>query len=314
MATGYGACVRCGSRWEIAGCGVLEGHELVRSDQGCAQVGCGQAGGHGTVGVSSPELGEGEETSALVVPGLLSGVPAERYRCSSIVEGRVTAYVGQLGAGKSYVAVRRAHKVLHAGGRVATNFALEPMMSGKYAAGAGSELLHFASLDDLLEMEDCLVVADEAHMLTPSWDPKAMRLSHRFFMTHARKFGVEIAFVVQDEDRITRMCRDLIHFTSHLRRWFIPFVGLTFEMATVPYGRPRKEGWREWVRFDLDLAKSYNTRDIISPSAGDPLEVALCREMARRRMVGEPVSGVVEAVRELFEVEASPGGHNRRSG
>jgi hypothetical protein len=192
---------------------------------------------------------------------------------------------------------------------------MSPMASGRYAAAPGSELLHFASLDELLEVEDCMVVADEAHMLTPSWDPKAMRLSHRFWMTHARKFGCEVAFVVQDEDRITRMCRDLIHFTTHLRRWFFPFVGLTFELKTVPYGQPRKEGWREWVRFELDLAKSYNTRDIISPSMGDPFEVALCREMARRRMVGQPMAGVVQAVRELVcEDSEEAGGPKKRSG
>jgi hypothetical protein len=188
-----------------------------------------------------------------------------------------------------------------------------PLASGRFAAAPGAELLHFASLDELLEVEDCFVCADEAHMLTPSWDPKAMRLSHRFWMTHARKFGCEVAFVVQDEDRITRMCRDLIHFTSHLRRWFLPFVGLTFELMTVPYGRPRKEGWREWVRFDLELAQSYNTRDIISPAAGDPLEVALCREMARRRMQGVPLAGVVAEVRELFLGDQEGAGGPKKS-
>lgn len=273
----------------------------------------GQAGGL-VDGGTDAEPGEAPATPA-AVPGPLIEPPLDRYRCRGIFEGRITAYVGQLGAGKTYVGVRRAHRVLHAGGRVATNFAMSPMTSGKYAAAPGSELLHFSSLDELLEVEDCMVIADEAHMLTPSWDPKAMRLSHRFWMTHARKFGCEVAFVVQDEDRITRMCRDLIHFTAHLRRWFFPFAGLTFEQVTVPYGRPRKEGWREWVRFDLELAKTYNTRDIISPSMGDPFEVELCREMARRRMAGEPMEGVVQAVRELFSVDPEgPGGHKRRSG
>ena len=273
----------------------------------------GQAGGRRDV-QADVEQGETADCSA-AVPGLLVEPPLDRYRCPGIFEGRITAYVGQLGAGKTYVGVRRAHKVLHAGGRVATNFAMSPMTSGKYAAAAGSELLHFASLDELLEVEDCMVIADEAHMLTPSWDPKAMRLSHRFWMTHTRKFGCEVAFVVQDEDRITRMCRDLIHFTAHLRRWFFPFAGLTFEQITVPYGRPRKEGWRDWVRFDLELAKTYNTRDIISPSMGDPFEVALCREMARRRMTGEAMEGVVQSVRELFCVDPEVlGGHKRRSG
>lgn len=272
----------------------------------------GQAGGRpGVKPYAEPCEAEGE---APALPGLLSDLPVDRYRCPGIVEGRITAYVGQLGAGKSYVAVRRAHKVLHAGGRVATNFTMLPLASGGFAAAPGAELLHFASLDELLEVEDCFVCADEAHMLTPSWDPKAMRLSHRFWMTHARKFGCEVAFVVQDEDRINRMCRDLINFTTHLRRWFFPFVGVTFELKTVPYGRPRKEGWREWVRFELELARSYNTRDIISPSMGDPFEVALCREMARRRMQGVPLAGVVAEVRELMGVDQEGGGPKKSSG
>lgn len=273
----------------------------------------GQAGGDAGAGSHSEQ---GEELEPVTAPpGRSSDGPPDRYRCAGIVEGRITAYVGQLGAGKSYCAVVRAHKVLHAGGRVATNFIMSPMTSGRLAAARGSEILHFSSLDELLEVEDCLVVADEAHMLTPSWDPKAMRLSHRFWMTHARKFGCEVAFVVQDEDRITRMCRDLIHFTTDLRRWFLPVFGLMFEKVTVPYGRPRKEGWREWVRFKLPVAQTYNTRDIISPSMGNPFEVALCREMARRRMQGEPLTGVVEKVREDFLMESEqPGGPKKRSG
>jgi hypothetical protein len=67
------------------------------------------------------------------------------------------------------------------------------------------------------------------------------------------------------------------------------------------------------VRFDLELAQSYNTRDIISPAAGDPLEVALCREMARRRMQGVPLAGVVAEVRELFLGDQEGAGGPKKS-
>jgi hypothetical protein len=208
------------------------------------------------------------------------------------------AYVGPLGSGKTYTAVTEAHKVLKVGGTVACNFVLR-----KLRESDPGNIVHFSSLDELLEIEDSYVIADEAHMLMPSWDPKALHLSHRFWITHCRKVGNEVALVVQDEDRVARTMRDLIHFTAHMRRWLVPFMGRVFTRTVVPYGRPRKEGWKEHVRFKMAVARTYDTNEILAPSFGDERERALCEEISRRRAAGVPLKGLVAAVDERLARE-----------
>jgi hypothetical protein len=73
----------------------------------------------------------------------------------------------------------------------------------------------------------------------------------------------------------------------------------------VPYGRPKKEGWRQWRRFRLEVAQTYDTNEILAPSFGDERERALCEEIAFRRATGQPLKGLVAEVDLRLAIEAA---------
>lgn len=245
--------------------------------------------------------------------------------------GTLRAYVGRLGMGKSYNGVVDITKALVAGRRVFSSFSVAytqetpdrvieavgpgtwESMTNPRTGEKGNRFrpgrLHvFDGWEQLLELEDCHVVLDEAHLYAPSWDPKALPASVRWFLSHLRKMGIDMTYITQHEDRVAKTLRDLANEVVVWQSFYLGaqwFVGKVYEPENI---KKKGEHTARLVRRKkLWLARSYDTLEC-SRFAGlvDPAEVRLVELLSQRRNNGIPLLGSYDQVR--AELAASSGG------
>jgi hypothetical protein len=247
------------------------------------------------------------------------------------VAGTLRAYVGRLGMGKSYNGVVDITKALARGQRVFSSFtvaygsdtpkrvieAVGPGTWDNHVNERTGELanrfrparLHtFDGWEQLMELEDCHVVLDEAHLYAPSWDPKALPAEVRWFLSHLRKYGVDMTYITQHEDRVAKTLRDLANEVVVWQSFYLGaqwFIGKVYEPEKVK--RKGEHTARLVRRKKLWLARSYDTLEC-SKFAGlvDPAAVRLVQELAYRRNHGIPTAGAFQSVR--AELAAAEGG------
>lgn len=204
----------------------------------------------------------GEAAPASAVAGAggaeLVGLADEFRGPSPCHAGRVRGYVGRMGAGKSYSAVRDALGVLRTGGLVCSNGALVNPYSSN-----GSRVVQFSSWEQFVMLRDCHVLLDEAHLWAPSWDPKALPWSVRAKIAHLRKFGVSLTWVTQHEDRISTSLRQA---STEIVVMSVLYLGVPVFKAShyePEHVRQHKASvLRRWYRFDRRVASAFDSQEV----------------------------------------------------
>lgn len=208
-------------------------------------------------------------------------------------EGKLTVVTGPWGSGKTYVLVRGfLLPVLRAGGEVAVNFGLEPF--GAYAKScARGRISTLEHPWQMAELRNTCVGIDEIIQWWPSSDGRILGTLERFILAEARHFGLSFVVTSQHLDKVNSGVKDRVHEVFECRGRSL----VTGAVRTVwyPHGWA-KRGSRRAFSWDLDAARSYNTREIICPIEGPPRELAICREMARRQASGESARGLLHDV------------------
>lgn len=245
--------------------------------------------------------------------------------------GTLRAYVGRLGMGKSYNGVVDITKALCAGRRVYSSFSvaypedtptrvIDAVGPGTWESQTNARtgetanryrpvrLRVFDGWQQLLELEDCHVVLDEAHLYAPSWDPKALPAEVRWFLSHLRKYGIDMTYITQHEDRVSKTLRDLANEVVVWQSFYLGahwFVGKVYEPEKIK--RKGEHTARLIRRKKMWIARSYDTLEC-SKFAGlvDPAAVRLVEELSYRRNNGIPLTGAFHAVQ--AELAAVSGG------
>lgn len=209
--------------------------------------------GTGGIGLWGPVVG------GMVVLGLLVVVLDHwmQRRRGGRTSGRVVGVVGRMGSGKSYFAVRMAYSRLRAGARVCTNFTmnLPPHLAGNWQ--------QFHGWDQFAELSDAVVIIDEAHLWAPSSQHLHFPTVARFKLSQARKFGLDVYWISQHEDRVNRTLRDLTNMVYVCRSFF---EGRYFSAKGYEPEKLRKKGEhidRRGYRLDLRVANMYDTLEIL---------------------------------------------------
>jgi len=169
--------------------------------------------------------------------------------------GRVVGIVGKMGSGKSYLAVRLARDRLRAGVDVYSNFLIQPPAGWKGNAHA------FRGWDEFASIRDAVVIIDEAHLLAPSYAHARFPQTARTALAFARKYGLDVYWVSQNEDRVNRTLRDLTNDIAVCEKR-----GRRFRVTWYSAEDVRKKGehmFRETHRFDPEIANLYDTAEII---------------------------------------------------
>lgn len=204
---------------------------------------------------------------------------------------------GHLGSGKSLLAVRIAHDYLRAGKRVASNITLNldhlmnyrdkitaiklPYIpSGEHlnnlgrgdmpgSWGKASELVD--GLDDYDEDKFGLIILDEAGTWLNSrdWNDKGRRELFQW-ITHARKYGWDVALLIQDYEALDAQTRrsvtELYVRCSRLDRIKVPYLPIKLpriHAATALYGGPQGMKSKTWWARGNDYFKAYKTREAV---------------------------------------------------
>lgn len=140
--------------------------------------------------------------------------------------GRVHGVVGHMGSGKSLYCVLELWRRLCAGKRVATNFTMSFSCDCKKGArdrdGDFPELhdkkcwthkrtqwTRFTGWEQLASLRDCIVVLDEAHLYAPALSGFTLPISARWAISMCRKNRVDLYWITQHEDRVTKSLKDL---------------------------------------------------------------------------------------------------------
>lgn len=185
------------------------------------------------------------------------GARSERAAGRTGGSGQVVGVVGRMGSGKSYMAVRMAHQRLLAGANVCTNFSMKlpPELSDRWT--------QFVGWDDFATLENCIVIIDEAQLYAPSNKTLQFPTVARWKLAQARKFGLDVYWITQHENRINSILRDL----TNIIYVCAAFAGGKFFTA---YGyepeNVRKKGEhidRKSYRFDLKIGELYDTLQIL---------------------------------------------------
>lgn len=207
-------------------------------------------------------------------------------------EGKLVVITGPWGSGKTFVLVRGfLLPVLKAGGQVAVNFGLRPF--GSYARHCSGEILTLEHPWQMAELRNTCVGIDEIIQWWPSSDGHILGTLERFIFAEARHLGLSFFATSQHLDKVNSGIKDRVHEVYECR-------GRGFWSGAVrtlwyPHGWS-KRGTRRSFSWDLDAARSYNTREIICPVEGPADELAICREVAARHASGASAVGLLSEV------------------
>lgn len=198
--------------------------------------------------------------------------------------GKVVGVVGRMGSGKSYFAVRMAYTRIKAGATVVTNFTmnLPPELADRWR--------RFDGWESMLDLEDCVVIIDEAHLWAPSSEHRNFPMIARWKMAQARKFGLDVYWISQHEDRVNRTLRDLTNMIYVCQSYFD---GKYFSAKGYEPEKLRRKDQhidRRGYRFDLAIASLYDTLEILElddhVAAGSQITQAIGRARNERRADG----------------------------
>lgn len=202
---------------------------------------------------------------------------------------------GKLGAGKTLCAVGRIRDYLVKGSPVATNLDLDlvnmvgafaksprvlrvpdkPTLPDLEAIGRGNDT-YDESKNGLLVLDEC-----GTWFNSRSWNDKT-RQPVINWMLHARKFGWDILFIIQDISIVDKQAREAlaehVAYCKRLDRIAVPFLGFVWKlitgkklslpkihMAIVKYGdRDSSLVVDRWFYFGRSLYSSYDTKQAFS--------------------------------------------------
>jgi hypothetical protein len=190
---------------------------------------------------------------------------------------------GHLGSGKTLLSVRLAQMYMQAGKRVASNLTLrcEHMVKAT-DRGVVVKLPYIPTAKHLEalgkgydgpydEEKFGLIILDEAGTWLNShdWKDKERRgLFH--WITHARKYGWDVALIVQDfealDAQIRRSVTELHVKCSRLDRIKLPYLPLKLprvHAATARYQGPTGAIYKRWFTEGTDLFSAFDTREAI---------------------------------------------------
>lgn len=189
--------------------------------------------------------------------------------------GRVCGVVGRMGSGKSYFAVRMCTRWLMSGGTVCSNFSLK---LDRYcdvkgcghndpatcrAAGMQSRWSQFTGWAQFMELKDCLIVLDEAHLYCPSNKTLAFPDDARWKLSMLRKYRCDFFWLSQHERRVNGVLRDLTNMMYVCCSWF---GGTCFTVKGYEPENMRikdKHIDRKLYRINPKVAGSYDTMEML---------------------------------------------------
>jgi len=172
--------------------------------------------------------------------------------------GRVVGIIGRMGSGKSYMAVRLAYKRLRKGADVCTNFTMK-IPEG----GAAGRWRHFSGWEQFAELENAVVIVDEAHLYASSSHSLQFPMVARWKLSQARKFGLDVYWISQHEDRVNRTLRDLTNLIYVCNAWFdhLAFTAKGYEPEYIR--KKNRHVDRKFYFFSPKVAALYDTLEIL---------------------------------------------------
>lgn len=191
---------------------------------------------------------------------------------------------GHLGSGKTLLAVSLAQQYMQTGRRVATNLTLNPEYLVKSTDRQIVAKLPGVPTEEFLnnigrgyegkydEEKFGLLLLDEAGTWLNSrdWSDKSRRGLFRW-ITHARKFGWDVALIVQDweslDAQIRRSVCECFVSCSRLDRMKVPFIPIKLprvHMATARYQGPNGPVMKRWFTRGSELFDAYDTNEKVS--------------------------------------------------
>lgn len=234
----------------------------------------------------------------LLIIGILTMPKTDRV--SSKIGGKVVGIAGRMGSGKTYMAVMIAYSHVLFGHDVRTNFTMdleekyyEPRLSRtgvltgiarktieqarkRKQTPSGMPWWHclprcskpwayFTGWEQFAELDNAVVVIDEAQLYAPSYKPLAFPLIARWKLAMARKFKLDVYWVSQHEDRVNSTLKHLTNIIYVCNAWFGSkyFSAKGYEPEYVR--KAKRHIARRGYRFKLDNAKLYDTLEIITP-------------------------------------------------
>ena len=177
--------------------------------------------------------------------------------------GRVVGVFGKMGSGKTLYASGVALRYLRAGYEVFANYDLD-------FSGFGYSVRRVDRLSDIRDCSRGVVIFDEAHILAPSWDNKALSMADRLLISQVRKRGLDVYVVSQHPARIAKVLRELLTEVVFVERLFsAAFVVKIYDpddvagsMTGVGKVKAKPERWSISL-MDRVAAASYQTYAIV---------------------------------------------------
>jgi len=168
-------------------------------------------------------------------------------------------------SGKTLEMVRRCRSAYEAGGKVYVNFGLDP--SGWKQNGG--KVIEWTSLMELVEVEDCLIAADEFQLWADKQRWREMKRSFLYKLALSGHFGIDFIFTSQHPNDINTRIQNIVNLIIDCRKTEIKLtkkksflIFRQYEMARMSEfdKKKRKLTGKRWRLLDRNAAEAYNTR------------------------------------------------------
>jgi hypothetical protein len=244
--------------------------------------------------------------------------------------GRVVGYIGRMGSGKTYAAVRSAHAHLLAGCDVYTNFSMHlrhdelcpedcelPVIEGAGKWRLIRTMDQVAGLRGEFEVvrgrRRCtrrfVIILDEVQDLLSS-DHGKLSDTARYTIKNLRKFGGDLLWTSQSEGGVHARLKALTNqygvCSSEKARGGRKFKVTYYDPETLR--KPGKALFATTYRMEGEIGDLYDTSEIVVPESGyvdERLAVVLSATGIGDRATDEPTK---EAGRRRAPIESVPGG------
>jgi hypothetical protein len=212
----------------------------------------------------------------------------------------IQGYVGLLGHGKTYLAVRHAGWLAERRGAVlASNIKLDVPGVEVVQLATGDDGLDLAELDALVkrcrsEGRGLVLLLDEVGILMPARMWASFPVSLMFVLSQSRKLRLDLIYTSQDVEQVDAFLRRLTQWVYKVRAWPSPslerqelgkrpwfFMVSKWRPATVD--KEGKRVSRAFVRYRRSSEDWYNTDELVAPAA----------RLARSRRRGQDAPPVV---------------------
>lgn len=174
--------------------------------------------------------------------------------------GKVVGLVGLMGSGKTMFAVKEALRRMAKGVDVYTNFTMDV----EHLGYPGKHYKLGPSIwDEIAVLTDAVVIIDEAHVAAPSHQHINFPMIARTAMAYARKQGLDVYWISQDEERVNKTLRSLTNKIGLCERTlFGGFVVRFYEPKDFRKVKARPIDRRRY-KLDLGIARCYDTKEQI---------------------------------------------------